>query len=279
MLDKFKNMTESIKSTIDNMNSGQKETGDSETKKDYFVSIGLGDSADSETKEKKGSFTAKLTEKVTSAKDSLKDFSIIGKIKDFSSNAVNMVAELDEYLTETNSAYEVGDFRVSANIGVVAGMSLDIRFIKTQTAKSISHEMSKLLTVINPNTGKDFRIPRLSLAGKSQAKVRDPNTNEIFLIDVKTGEVISLISTKSEQPKIKTQNQNTENRHDTVNKSEHMPQDEYLFVINPKTGNKIKIMRNKLKGRDTAKIKDPATGDLLIFDTKTGKIISERMTT
>jgi len=245
MLDNFKNMAEGLKSTLDGMN---KETN---------------------------SFTEKITEKFSASKDIFKDFSIINKIKEFSSNAVHMVAELDEHLVDTNSSYEVGDFRVTANIGVVAGMSLDIRFIKTQTAKSVSQKKNQLLSITNPKTGKEFKVARLSLAGKNQAKVRDPESGDILLIDSKTGKVISSENNDSIKSD-KNQLADHLNNLKPNSKESLKDKDEFLNITNPVTKNTIKISRNKLKGLDQARIKDPSNGDILIFETKTGKVVTHK---
>jgi hypothetical protein len=144
----------------------------------------------SQAKKNINSFTEKITDGVKNMKGSINDFSVLDKLKEYSTSAVQMVGELDENLCSSNSPYEVGYFRVSGNISITGGMTLDIYFTKTQTAKSISQESSKLLTIINPNTQRGFKISRLSLAGKKQAKVRDPLTKEIFIINSKTGEVL-----------------------------------------------------------------------------------------
>jgi len=245
MIDKFKDMVGELKNTLDDMN---KETN---------------------------SFTEKITEKFSASKDVFKDFSIISKIKDFSSNAVHMVTELDEHLVDTNSSYEVGDFRVTANIGVVGGISLDIRFIKTQTAKSVSQKKNQLLSIVNPKTGKEIKVSKLSLSGKKQAKIRDPETGDIFLIDSKTGKVISSEnsdSSKSEKNQITDTPENSKAKNEQLLKDK----DEFLNIINPVTKNIIKISRSKVKGLDQAKIKDPNNGDILIFETKTGKVITHK---
>ncbi|NVK31745.1 MAG: hypothetical protein HWE20_12120 [Gammaproteobacteria bacterium] len=50
-------------------------------------------------------------------------------------------------------------------------------------------------------------------------------------------------------------------------------QSKYLVVVNPSNGNKIKVPVTALTGRDTAKVKDPDTGEVLEFSTKTGAVI------
>lgn len=255
-LKKFREMAESLKIQVDEME-----------KEEALQSINLPD-------KEANSFKAKISERFSSSKDAFKDFSVIGKIKDFSTRAVDMVAELDEHLNSSNSAYEVGDFRVNANLGVVAGMSLDIRFIKTQTARSISQSKSQFLSITNPQTGKEFKVGRVSLAGKAQAKVRDPETKDILLIETKTGNVISMekgTPTEEENPKSKEDNEPNQD-----NSAVEAPENNevYLKIINPSTKKSIKILREKLKGRKQASIKDPNNGDVLTFETETGKIFS-----
>ena len=47
----------------------------------------------------------------------------------------------------------------------------------------------------------------------------------------------------------------------------------HLSVTNPKTNKKFLIPRSRLAGKEHARIKDPDTGEVLLFDTKTGDII------
>lgn len=47
----------------------------------------------------------------------------------------------------------------------------------------------------------------------------------------------------------------------------------HLAVINPKTKKKFIVPRTRLVGREHARIKDPETGEVLLFDAKTGDII------
>jgi hypothetical protein len=124
------------------------------------------------------------------AKDALGDLNLTKKVKDFSINAANIAAEIDEYLLESNSPYEVSTFRVSANLGVTAGMTLDMHFAKTPFAKKFSAAKSEHMVIKNPTTEKHFKVPRESLLGADQAKVRDPLTGDIFLISTFDGKVI-----------------------------------------------------------------------------------------
>lgn len=140
-------------------------------------------------------FSNKISDKVTSAisstKNAVTDFNLMNKIQDFTKNAVQIVSDIDNHLTASNSSYEINSFRVIANVTVTGGMTLDMTFTKNQVAKAISQESSKHITITNPNTGKSFKVQRLALAGKEKAKVKDPETGEILAIDVKSGSVIT----------------------------------------------------------------------------------------
>jgi hypothetical protein len=146
-----------------------------------------------QTKKTCDSVANTISNGVGNMKESISDFSILDKVKDYSSRAVDMVGELDEKLAEKKSPYEVGYFRVSGNVSITGGMTLDIYFTKTQTAKSISHEKSKFVSVTNPNTGKSFRYPISLFAGKKEATVRDPLTKELFMVNSKTGDILCTV--------------------------------------------------------------------------------------
>lgn len=124
------------------------------------------------------------------AKDALGDLDLTNKVKDFSIDAANIASEIDEYLLESNSPYEVSTFRVSANIGVTAGMTLDMHFSKTPFAKKFSAARAEHMVIKNPTTEKHFKVPRESLLGADQAKVRDPLTGDVFLIRTFDGKII-----------------------------------------------------------------------------------------
>lgn len=47
----------------------------------------------------------------------------------------------------------------------------------------------------------------------------------------------------------------------------------HLSVTNPRTKKKFLIPRSRLAGKEHARIKDPDTGEVLLFDAKTGDII------
>jgi len=144
-----------------------------------------------EMSEKNDELSASISEKITTTKKSFNDLSVLAKIKEFTSSSVHTVEEIDKELLEANSQYEINNFRVSATAGVTAGMTLDIHFVKTQTAKEVAKEMSKFLVVKNPKTGSTIKIPRTALANKEFAKVKDPSTNEVLTINTKTGQIVS----------------------------------------------------------------------------------------
>jgi len=123
-------------------------------------------------------------------KESIDDFSLTGKVKDFSFNAVNLVSDIDTHLLEKNSRYEVASFRVSGNLSLMGGMTLDIQFTKTAGEKEVSKERSSYLSVTNPSTGKSIKIPKSQIGTKKQVKVKDSETGEVLLVDIASGKVI-----------------------------------------------------------------------------------------
>jgi hypothetical protein len=125
-----------------------------------------------------------------SATDSIKDFSIMDKVKTFSEKSVEVVASIDQHLTDTQSPYEVSNFRVSSRMGFQTGLSLDIQFAKSQTARALKFEKEKYLEIISPITKKPFKILRNSVFGKKTARVKDPSNGEILLIDASTGKIL-----------------------------------------------------------------------------------------
>lgn len=137
-----------------------------------------------------GGAMSKTMSGVQSAKDSLKDFSIMDKVNSFCAKSVDIVTTIDQHLAATNSVYEVGNFKVNASAGLSAGMSLDINFIKTPAAKALKQTNDKFLQITNPKNNNTFKIPRAAVAGKSQAKVKDPTTGEIIMVNTTTGKVI-----------------------------------------------------------------------------------------
>lgn len=122
-------------------------------------------------------------------KESIDDFSLTGKVKEFSFSAVNIVSDIDSHLLEKNSRYEVASFRVSGNLSIMGGMTLDIQFSKTAGEKDISKERSSFLSVTNPSTGKLIKIQKSQIGTKKQVKVRDPSTDEVLLVDIASGKV------------------------------------------------------------------------------------------
>jgi len=127
---------------------------------------------------------------IQSAKESVKDFSIMDKVNAFCAKSVELVTDVDKYLSANNSPYEVSTFKVNASAGLHAGMSLDINFAKTAVAKTVKQNSDQFLQIINPKTNNSFKIPRTSVSGKLQAKVKDPSSGEILLVDTTSGKVI-----------------------------------------------------------------------------------------
>ena len=101
-------------------------------------------------KEKGDGLTLAVKQKAVDTKDSIKDFSTLSKVKEFTSAAVKTVEEIDAELIACNSQYEINNFRVSGTAGVTAGMTLDIHFVKNQGAKELSQNASRFLIVKNP---------------------------------------------------------------------------------------------------------------------------------
>jgi len=130
---------------------------------------------------------AQIKEHVQARVDGIKgSVDLASKINGFASSATAIVESIDQELREKGSAYEVGYFRVMGNVGLNAGMTLDIHFAKTAFAK----EAGMFLVVTNPRTERPLRIPRNSLEGREQAKIRDPETGEILLIDTRSGRIL-----------------------------------------------------------------------------------------
>jgi hypothetical protein len=149
------------------------------------------------TKDNVNSLKESIVDTVENTKGAVKDFSVVEKIKEFSFNATNIVTEIDKHLIDKNIPFEVSNFRVSANVGVVAGMVLDINFSKTQDAKNSSNEIrvnksneANHIVVKNPATGKTYKIAKTTLIGKEEVKIRDSETGQIIVINAKTGDFI-----------------------------------------------------------------------------------------
>jgi hypothetical protein len=173
------------------------EKGDDISSKVLTIKENIGDSVES-TKESVNSLKMSIGETVEHTKGAVKDFSVIDKIKDFSFNATTIVSEIDNHLVDQNIPYEVSSFRVSANVGVVAGMILDINFTKTAHAKKNSDEIrstkssNDYLQITNPKTGKTYKIVKSTVADKEEVKIRDSETGEILVANAKTGEIIRI---------------------------------------------------------------------------------------
>ena len=125
-----------------------------------------------------------------SAKDSVEGFSLSKSVKDFAVKSVHVVSEIDAELTKDKSIYEVASFRVMANAGVVAGMTLDISFSKTTVAKQISNEKRSSLEIKHPITGRIMKVLRSAFGEKEISLIRDPVTGDILEVNVNTGEAV-----------------------------------------------------------------------------------------
>ena len=181
MFDKF-NLDALKKQTVEKL---------SDTSDDLVLTIS------SSTSKAKGAVNL-LKDSIGDTKDFVKDFGV-GKIKEFALDASSIVTEIDAHLLEKNLPYAVNNFRVSANVGVMAGMVLDIQFAKnTNTNSSIgTHNKSAVdsntVDITNPNTGKLYKVPREHLVNKEKAKIKDPDTGELLIIDVKTRQITEVV--------------------------------------------------------------------------------------
>lgn len=111
---------------------------------------------------------------------------LLNKVTSFASSAAEIAKNIDDDLRARGSAYEIGHFRVMGNLSVVGGLTLDIHFTKTAYAK----EDGMFLVVINPRTERPLKIPRNAIVGREQAKIRDPETGEVLLIDTRSGNIL-----------------------------------------------------------------------------------------
>lgn len=103
--------------------------------------------------------------------------------------AIPLVAEIEKSLLENNSSYQINEYSVRTTLGITLGTTLDIRFSKTPTAKAEADFQSKTVEIISPS-GNAFKVNRLDLLGKDVAKIRDPFSKEILLVNTKTLEVL-----------------------------------------------------------------------------------------
>lgn len=154
----------------------------------------------SQIREKADGLGVNIQSKLKQSKDALDEFSLAGKVKDFTLASVKVAQDIDAELQKDNYQYEVNNFRVSASAGMMAGMTLDIHFTKTSGAKKISEEASKYLAVVNPNTGKALKVLRTAIIGKETIKMKDPETGEVIIAD-SSGKVIEV-----KQPSAATEN-------------------------------------------------------------------------
>jgi DNA helicase TIP49 (TBP-interacting protein) len=117
---------------------------------------------------------------------------IFGRLTGFTKKSVHLVEELDKELVESQSQYEIMDFKVKGNASVVGGVSLDIHFVKTPAARALSDIKARMLVVIHPDTKQKINIPKTALVGQKKARVKDPNTGDILLIESETGKVLGI---------------------------------------------------------------------------------------
>lgn len=130
--------------------------------------------------------------KLKQSKEAINEFSLSNKVKDFTLASVRLAQEVDSELHKNNYQYEVNDFRVSANAGVVAGMTLDLHFTKTPGAKKVSEQESKFISITNPGTGKSMKVLRSAVHGKDSIKLKDPDTGETLVADTITGKILEI---------------------------------------------------------------------------------------
>lgn len=137
-------------------------------------------------------FWHRFSAKVSETTNSVTDIDLWEKVKKFTSKSAEIVEEIDQELAEKNSSYEIADYRVRGSLSVVGGMTLDIHFIKTPTARAISDCKAKSLTIIHPNSKKQFNVSKIALVGQDKAKVRCPHSGDILLIETETGKVVEI---------------------------------------------------------------------------------------
>lgn len=140
---------------------------------------------------KEPGFWHRFSEKVSETKSSVTD-EVWDKIKNFTKKSAEFVAEMDKELAGKNSPYEIADYKVRGALTVVGGMSLDIHFIKTPTARALSDCKAKYLTVTHPYSKKQFNVSRVALFGQDKAKVRCPHSGDILIIETENGKVVGI---------------------------------------------------------------------------------------
>jgi hypothetical protein len=156
------------------------------------------DTASSFIKEKGAGLGSSIAQGAAEAKEKISNLSITSAVKDFAISSVSAATEIDDHLTKTGSPYEINSLRIAASASVMAGMTLDITFTKTNNAKTIGNQLRNEFSVTNPTTGKVIKLLRSAFAGKEVVKVRDPNNGELLQIQVSSGEVKSLGMPKPE---------------------------------------------------------------------------------
>ncbi len=143
-------------------------------------------------KERADGIGVNVQAKIKQSKEMIDEFSLSGKVKDFTLSSVKVAQEIDAELQKENCQYEVNNFRVSASAGMMAGMTLDLHFTKTPGAKKISEQESKYLSIINPGTGKPLKVLRSAVHGKDTVKLKDPDTGEVLVADTTSGKVLEI---------------------------------------------------------------------------------------
>jgi ElaB/YqjD/DUF883 family membrane-anchored ribosome-binding protein len=126
------------------------ETGDDLSSKALEIKDSISTDTNNAVSKAKNAVNS-IKESIDETKDLVKDFSV-EKVKEFAVNSSIIVGEIDEYLVEKNLPYEVSSFRVSANMGVMVGMILDIQFSKTLNAKKNSFDKRAANNLTNPES-------------------------------------------------------------------------------------------------------------------------------
>ena len=150
------------------------------------------DTASSFIKEKGAGLGSSIAQGAADAKEKISNLSITSAVKDFAISSVAAATEIDDHLTKAGSPYEIYSLSIAASASVMAGMSLDFTFTKTNNAKTIGNQLRNEFSITNPTTGKVIKLLRSAFAGKEVIKVRDPNNGELLQIQVSSGEVKSL---------------------------------------------------------------------------------------
>lgn len=111
-------------------------------------------------------------------------------VKSFAATSVNIVQEIDDYLLETNSQYEVANFNVSGNISVLGGMQLVINFSKTKAARDLQARAASTASGSCPSCGTGWTVEKAKLAGRDVAGLRCQSCQHVFQVETKTFTVV-----------------------------------------------------------------------------------------